>query len=316
LARRLDGLKAERIRIEAEAAAPNQDVLLSWAVRQCLSHGVTLPSGLGRAAERRWADLLRPDWVSAAALTGLDGLGLGEAAETRILGWLLDGTLALPSGPEMCPLTTAVQEILRPSTPSEPAALGRLTAALYGQHERLVAVAEERWLQRLEALAQTPLRSPLSALAGLLQQDGDAVAWLVIDALGLPLLELLESRAEAWLPHWRAVRLDFAQAASPTNTNAFFADLLQHGVNHPLEKINVLDRLLHERSLPFADLGRLADAEIRAAARSVAARLDTARPLRVFADHGFRLSPVGRSYVHGGNSTLERVVPVLLMDPL
>jgi hypothetical protein len=39
--------------------------------------------------------------------------------------------------------------------------------------------------------------------------------------------------------------------------------------------------------------------------------LDTSRPLVVFADHGFRLAEDGRAFVHGGNSTLERLVPVI-----
>lgn len=316
LARRLEGLKSERIRIETGEAPPVQDVLLPWAVRQCLNHGVTLPPGLGRAARARSAELLRPEWVSAAALAGLDGLGLGEAAETRIVGWLLDGTLPAPSGLEICPLTVAVLEVLQPSASSEPAALGRLAAALYRQHGRLAAVAGERWLARLEALAQTALSLPLPDIGSLLQQDGDEIEWLVIDALGLPLLELLKSRAERWLPHWRTEKLEYARVVSPTNTDTFFAGLLQRGVNRPLEKINALDRLLHERSLPFADLERLADAEIRATARGINSRLDPARSLRVFADHGFRLSRDGRSYVHGGKSTLERVVPVLFMVPI
>ena len=40
-----------------------------------------------------------------------------------------------------------------------------------------------------------------------------------------------------------------------------------------------------------------------------------ATPLLVFADHGFRIAPDGRSYVHGGSSTLERTVPVLHLLP-
>jgi hypothetical protein len=35
----------------------------------------------------------------------------------------------------------------------------------------------------------------------------------------------------------------------------------------------------------------------------------------VFADHGFRLSADGRGYTHGGPSTLERIVPVLRLQP-
>jgi len=36
----------------------------------------------------------------------------------------------------------------------------------------------------------------------------------------------------------------------------------------------------------------------------------------IFGDHGFRLAPDGRGFVHGGGSTLERLVPVLNLLPL
>ena len=133
---------------------------------------------------------------------------------------------------------------------------------------------------------------------------------------GLPLLELLQARAETWLPHWRTAALEFARVDPPTDTDAFFTALAARAGNRPLEKINALDRLLHERALPFADLERLAAAEIQAAARALRERLDPARPLLLFADHGFRLRRDGTAYVHGGASTLERVVPLLLMRPL
>ncbi len=316
LARRLEGLKAERIRIETGERPAEQDVLLTWAVRQCLGHGIGLPRGLGRDTGSRVAELVRAEWVSQGALAALDALGLGEAAEDRILGWLLDGTLPTPLGHDLCPLSAAVLEILQPSVPADAAALGRLAAALYRQQGRLAPLAGERWLARLEALAQTALSTQPPELGGLLAQDGDEVQWLVIDALGLPMLELLHSRVQEWLPHWRPDRLEFAQVSPPTDTNRFFSELLQQGINHPLEKINALDRLLHQRSLPFADLEQLADAEIHAVARAMATRLDPARPLRVLADHGFRLGRDGWAYVHGGGCTLERVVPVLWMVPL
>ncbi len=316
LARRLDGLKAERIRIEAGATPEVGNALMPWAVRQCLGHGLPLPKGLARELRDQAAEQLRAEWVSVQALAGLDGLGLGEAAENRILGWLLDGTLPAVAGLDACPLTTAVLEILYPSTPADPAALGRLIAALYRCHGRLLAVAPEPWLARLESLAQTAMAIQSPDLRGLMARDGDPVQWLVIDALGLPMLELLESRAERWLPHWRKERLEFAQVSTTTDTDSFFSGLLQCGINRPLEKINGLDRLLHERSLAFADLERLADAEIQAAARAIIPRLEPARPLRLLADHGFRLGRDGRAYVHGGDSILERVVPVLLLLPL
>ena len=275
-----------------------------------------LPKGLGRETQARTAELLRPEWISATALATFETLELGEATENRILGWLLDGTLAMPSAKNPTPLAVAAKELLRPTVATGPAELGRLAAVLYRYHWRFMAVAPERWPERLEMLATTELSSTPPDLSGLLERDGEEVQWLVIDALGLPMVELLESRLTEWLPQWRLERLEFARVGTTTDTDAFFAHLLERGINHPLEKINALDRLLHDRNLPFADLERMADAEIRAAARSVAARLDPARSLRLFADHGFRISQDGRNYEHGGDSTLERVVPLLSMVPL
>jgi hypothetical protein len=74
--------------------------------------------------------------------------------------------------------------------------------------------------------------------------------------------------------------------------------------------VNAIDALLHERFLDLADLRRLA-AELRIGCRAARRRLDPAQPVLVLGDHGFRLAPDGRSYVHERGSTLERVVPVL-----
>jgi hypothetical protein len=85
-------------------------------------------------------------------------------------------------------------------------------------------------------------------------------------------------------------------------------------VNHPLDKVDALDALLHGRTLTLDDLWRIAEAELRAALAPIARRL-SGRPLLVTADHGFRLARSGRGYTHGGPSTLERTVPVLLLRP-
>ncbi len=315
LTKRLQGRKAERIRIELPAAEGATDPLFPWALQQCLRHSVPLPVGLTSDQVAQAAGLLRPEWVSPSALAELEELRLGEAAENRILGWLLDGSFPVSDEPGPSPLIRAALEILRPSSPAGPSELARLAAALYRRTPRLIALSPDAWMERLEALAHTPLPHSPEGLPDLLARDGEDVQWLVIDALGLPLLELLQTRVEHWLPHWRMEQTGFATVNTPTDTDGFFARLLEGGINHPLEKINALDRLLHERDLPFDDMERLADAEIQAAARAVTARMDPKRPLRVFADHGFRLNPQGRGYRHGGGSTLEKVVPVIGMTP-
>lgn len=308
-------LGAERLRIEPPAES-GDDTLLAWAVEQSLRHALPLPPSLGATHRERIAELVRPEWCGADALRRLDELGLGDGGRRRLLGGLLDGTLTAPDGGETCPSTAAALEVLRPTRHPAPAELGRLAARLYRTHELLLQAAGARWLERLDTLAATELSPTPPALAERLRAEPVAHQWMVIDALGLPLLELLQSRAETWLPHWRIRTLEFARVDPPTDTDAFFTALAARADNRPLEKINALDRLLHERVLPFADLERLADAEIQAATRALRERLDPARPLLLFADHGFRLRRDGSAYVHGDASTLERVVPLLLMQPL
>ena len=314
LGKQLQTLDAERLRIEPPAES-SDDTLLAWAVEHSLRHALPLPPGLGATHQTPITGLVRPEWTGDDALRRLDDLGLGDGARRHLLGWLLDGTLAAPQSGETCPSTTAALEVLRPTQPAAAAELGRLTARLYRAHEVLQQPAGARWMERLDNLAETEL-PPLPVLAERLRSDPAEHQWLVIDALGLPLLELLEARAESWLPHWRSAALEFARVDPPTDTDAFFSALAARAGNRPLEKINTLDRLLHERTLPFADLERLAAAEIQAAARALRERLDPTRPLLLFADHGFRLHRDGAAYVHGGASTLERVVPLLLMRPL
>ncbi len=43
--------------------------------------------------------------------------------------------------------------------------------------------------------------------------------------------------------------------------------------------------------------------------------LRSGRTLLLFADHGFRIAPDGGSFQHGGPSALERLVPVLRLEP-
>jgi hypothetical protein len=72
--------------------------------------------------------------------------------------------------------------------------------------------------------------------------------------------------------------------------------------------------VVHGRAAAFDDLCRVGLAELRLELGGVRKRLDPARPLLVFGDHGFRLERDGKSYRHGGASTLERTVPVLHMS--
>src|SRR5439155_7983223 len=129
--------------------------------------------------------------------------------------------------------------------------------------------------------------------------------WLVIDALGLPLLAPIRAELQASLPTWNLARTEFAEVGAPTTTDAFYRKLLDADVRHRFEKINAIDELLHRRALRFDELCALAVAELRIGLGRLRDRLDPRRPLVVFADHGFRLDGDGRTWHHGGSSTLE-----------
>lgn len=292
-----------RLRVAAPAPAAASG-LLEWCLEQALRQGVPLPPGLSAIDP----DVLRPEWVGRKALQKLEALGLGEEPETRVLAWLLEGRLPAVGAERASPLVAAALELLEPTTPGDPAALAELAARLYRQHQRLRRLAPERWDERLETLARTPLDLPplVERLAAATDRQ-----WLVIDSLGLPLLPALLRALPELLPAWRLESTDFAAVAPLTTTDAFFGELAAHGINHPLAKADAVDHLLHGRFPPFAELERLAVAELHIALKPLAKRLDPARPLLLFADHGFRIDARGRAFVHGGASTLERVVPVV-----
>jgi hypothetical protein len=178
----------------------------------------------------------------------------------------------------------------------------------------MMRVARGRWLERLESLAGTALADSPPPLMEALRAHA-SVPWVVIDAFGIQLLDMLAAELAAIFPAWRLESASFALAPGATTTDAFYRELAATGTRHPIEKVNTVDRLLHERFLAFDDLCRLAATELRIACRSLRSTLDAERPLLLFADHGFRIAPDGGSYLHGGGSTLERLVPVWLLVP-
>ncbi len=137
--------------------------------------------------------------------------------------------------------------------------------------------------------------------------------WVVVDCLGLPLLEAVRRSATDCLTQWQLQSVDFALVSERTSTGAFYLKLIEQEFRKPLEKIDAVDHLIHGRSLGLDDLARLARAELEIAFRKLAPRLDSSRPVLIFGDHGFRLAPDGRSFTHGGPSTLERLTAVLLL---
>ena len=314
IAERLRRLRSSRVRLVADADVDDGPVA-SWCVRQTLTYGEPLPGGLSRRAVEEEMASLSPDQVAPRAVGRLETLRLPESGEDRIVGWVLEGQVALPEAAEgSWPLLEAAREVLKPSVPDSPDDLARLAALLYHQHPRLARIAGETWLERLNELAHSVVPSAPAELVDVLGDEQER-SWLVVDCLGLPLLETVVPVLDAVLEGWRRGTTSFASVAAPTTTDRCLRTLADAGVQHALEKVNVIDTLLHERTETFASLTRLAAAELEVALRALVRRLDPDRSLLVFADHGFRLAPDGHGWVHGGDSTLERLVPVLRYDP-
>jgi len=308
--------QAERVRLERGAPGQAEEEVARFCLSQCLRHGVALPRGLGSEALLQAVESVLPADVGAGALLRLDRMHLPETLIDKLLSWAIDGVLELPKPAQHeSELLTAAREVARPVSPSGPAELARLAAALYAADPRLRRIGGERWDARLDALANSPLAESPPDLASVLAEHAEE-AWLLIDAFGLPLFARLEDELGDALGGRRIESVRFARAPADTTTDACYRHLAEAGLARELVKINVLDALLHERRDPFDDLARIAAAELRGAYRRVAGRFDPSRPLMVFADHGFRLARDGRGYGHGGSSTLERVVPVIRLMPI
>jgi hypothetical protein len=305
---------AERIRFRA-GEPPVRDPLVEWASEQALRHGIPLPKGLGANDLAEITVALRPEWAGAAALARPDSLCLNEAGVERLVRWIVEGRVDRPSRDGASPVVLAALEIVDPTRPCSAEDLRRLSHCLYRHHGLMTRVAGERWRARLETLATVELESALEGIVDALKTRL-AAQWVVIDCLGLPLLETVRESLDMLLPEWRLVRAGFAQAPTPTTTDAFNHALLEGGIQHTFVKVEVVDQLIHERFLSLDDLGRIALAELQASTRRLRRRLDPAQAVLLVADHGFRIAADGRSYQHGGRSTLERVVPVLDLEPV
>ncbi len=302
---------AARLRFAGSRIAAG--ALPRWCAEQALRHGIALPGGLSAMELAEIAEAIEPAWVGPAALERLEELGLPEAAADRVAGWVLEGRVRA-ARPAASPLVGAALELLEPGAPRSPRELGSLAARLYGRHERLLRIAGARWLERLDRLATTPATGDAPPLVEALRGHEDA-QWVVIDGLGVALLDALMTELEELFPSWRAGPPGFALVDARTTTATFYEELVRAGFNRPFEKIDGVDRLLHEGFRAFDDLCRFAAAELHPACRKLLPRLDPGRPVLLLADHGFRIAPDGRSYTHGGPSTLERLVPLVRLTP-
>lgn len=301
-------------RAPAETAGGSDAALVAWCVEQALRFGVPLPGALGPALEHRIAQTVRPEWVGDEALARLGELGLGEAAVARVVELIVQGSVRAASAGIESPIVRAARDLVKPRAPKDALQLAELAEELYRVHAPLERGARGPWLERLDALAGCELaEEPPALLEALRRREGSD--WLVIDCFGVALLGAIVRHQSELLPYWKLDQTSFAIVRAPSTTDSYHRQILEGGIRRPIEKVDVIDQLIHERTVPFDDLARLAVAELRISLRPILPRLDPRRPLAVFGDHGFRLSRDGRSYGHGGSSTLERVVPVLDLLP-
>jgi len=302
-----------RIAIRREEPRVRKD-LVSWCCEQALRQGCPLPGGFSASEHALIPGLIQPTWLSEASLQNLESLGLKESAIQRILELLLTGVVRPPENrPSAGPITAAI-ELLRPRQPSTPEQLAELAARLYEQHERFVKLRPQLWLSRLQELAGTMLQEMPERLERLLQGYVES-HWIVIDCLGLPLLDTMRQMLPGCLPAWKLQKVEFGLVSEQSSTEAFYLGLIGRDFKKAFEKINAIDALIHGRTLAFPELQKLSCTELEIAFRKLRDKIDPSVPLIVFGDHGFRLALDGGGFTHGGPSTLERIVPLFVLTP-
>jgi len=314
LQRLLTASRSQRLRFTGGHERVISTQMIDWCARLALSHAEPLPEDLTRQERSEISAALRPEWITAQALRRLESIGLDDSGVDRVLGWLIDGHIGLPESDwRGSSIVGAVAELLHPASITTPEDLAALSERLYRAHERLLALARERWLAHLDALARTSLPG-IPALTDVLRANLDA-QWLLVDCLGMPLVNALKTPLIDMFKEWEQHAPRFAETTGRTTTDGCYRALLAAGIEHSFEKVDVIDALIHEGPTTFVQLTAMARTKLTPACRTLLPRFDPARPLLIFADHGFRLAVDGRRYTHGGASTLERIVPVWRFMP-
>jgi hypothetical protein len=296
-----------------ERKAPRTE-LASWCCEQALRFAAPLPAAFSPEEQSAMTASIQPQWISRDSLRRLEDLGLPEEAIRRVLSLLLDGAVPIPESPPASGAVAAALELIHPRQPETAQAMAQGACLLYAQHDRLIALRRKPWLSRLSEFAEAGPTSMPEGIQSLLQGRLDA-QWLVVDCLGIPFVGMVRRLLPEVLPRWSLAEVNFGLVSETTSTQAFYTELLQARLNKSFEKINVLDDLLHERKLSFSEFLKLAQAELEIALKRAASRFDCAKPLLIFADHGFRLNADGSGFSHGGASMLERIVPVFDLQP-
>ena len=258
---------------------------------------------------------VRPEWIGREALAALETLGLGPEVEDEVLQAVRAGAVMVDEAAPLSPLVRACLECERPTSPQRLHEMADLVRLMYEHHVRLSALVGKPWFDRLEKLSACNADGLGRDLLEILEDHTDS-QWLIVDCAGVLLEPELRHAVAAVLTPWNIVTVEHAVCPARTTTDGFWSALAEAGIDHAVVKVNAIDRLLHERNESFGNLQRLVAAELEVSLRRVADQIDRRRPLIVLADHGFRMSPDGRSWRHGGPSWLERVVPVIELEPV
>lgn len=306
------------IRIEADHTVTKgaaNDTLLDWIAQQTLRFGICLPENLSQQQQQSILNAIRPEWVQPVVWQNLDNMGFIEDTKIKLLRWLHEGVLSNLPKKELSAAVEIIKQLGQDIRVENYAELAARSEQYYSQHSLFMQVDKPAWLQQLDHLAKLAIDPHAPSLEDYLAENPPG-QWLVLDAFGLPLLNLIKEKLPQWLPAWQIMHIEFVLAPDKTTTDEFYRSLLNSGVDARFVKINSIDEQLHQRFLPFADLGEIVTVELSIAIKNKIGQFQPGQTLLVSGDHGFRISEDGTRYQHGGSSTLERVIPVIQLKPV
>jgi hypothetical protein len=283
--------------------------LYSWVLKASLKNGLSLPEKVFSYDEKKkFRDLIDIDWVSSKCFKNFENLGLGDEAENKILSWIMNNSIETPDKDEISLLIKAAKSIngLQIKNFSE---LKKWSFIIYFYHERLKKIALKKWLSFVDNFAKTKTDETLPDLFDFL---GDYLEheWIVLDSFGLPLVDYFLQKSSVLFPLFKVHKINYSQISSTTTTSSFWNEIVSHKWKKKFYKLDVFDKLLHEKTV-FEEIVNVGFAEFEVACKNLNKKLDPVKPILIFSDHGFRLSSSGKKFIHGGNSTLERTVPLI-----
>ncbi|MFV2055464.1 MAG: DUF6079 family protein [Thiohalomonadales bacterium] len=301
------------VRIEKDRA-PENNPLLEWIVQQALTLGIALPNNLSALQQAYIATIIKPEWIQPIVWQNLDNMGFDDKSKTQLLRYLHDGVLCTSTEYSTSPTVAMLLQLGQDIRLESYKALATSTEQYYRAHKLFMRVDKKTWLAQLDKLANAAIDTTTPTLQDYLTEQPPP-QWLVLDAFGLPLLNLIQEILAECLPAWSQTTINFVLATEKTTTNEFYRSLLNTTSEQKFIKINTIDEQIHQRFLGFEDLQKIVTAELSIAIKNIVGKLDTEQALIVCGDHGFRISADGKCYQHGGASTLERIIPVILLVP-